>query len=121
MTLSNAAALTRVCGTGTTASVTPVGTSTAPAAGNLQSGLYGAGSIIVADVSYFYQPTFGASIISWTNSFSWNASTGMTSHNTTYMQPRSTWSTCSEASGTKSASDTWICYPTRETSSCLAY
>ena len=121
ISLTNAAALTRSCGTGTSASLTPAASSVAPAGTNLQSGLYGPGSVIVADISYLYTPTFGASIVSWTNSFSWNASSGMTSHSTTYMQPRNSWSTCSEATGNTSASDTWVCYPARETTACLGY
>ena len=51
----------------------------------------------------------------------WSLASGMTSNNTTYMQPRNTWNACSEASGKKGASDTWICYPTQETSTCLNY
>jgi Flp pilus assembly protein TadG len=116
-TMNNAAALTRTCGANP---LTPVASTVKPTASNLQQGLYGTGSIVVADISYAYTPTFGASIVSWTNSFSWSTSSGMTSANTTYMQPRNTWSKCPEASGT-GATDTWICYSARETGTCATW
>ena len=115
--LTNGAALTRSCGT----PLTPVASTVSPTGSNLQQGLYGAGSIVIADIAYSYQPTFGSAVVSWTQSFGWSLASGMTSKNTTYMQPRNTWSACSEATGTKGASDTWICYSAQESNTCLNY
>jgi Flp pilus assembly protein TadG len=69
--------------------LTPVSNSTAPALDNLPSGLFGAGSLIVADVTYNYQPTFGGSVLAWAGS---GGATYVAMKNTTYMRPRN-WTT----------------------------
>ncbi len=116
-TLNNPAGKARTCGAGQSA-LTPVGTTTKPTATNLQQGLYAPGSIVLADISYAYTPNFGATIVQWVNAYSWSTSTGMTAVDTTYMQPRnSNWTACAEGNG----SDSWICYPTRETGTCATY
>ncbi len=67
--------------------LTPADTSTAPAATNLPQGLYSSGSLIIADVTYKYQPTFGQSFLAWSSS-----ATYVSMSNTTYMRPRN-WTT----------------------------
>ena len=65
----------------------PVASTVAPALTNLPNGLYGSGSLIVADVTYKYLPTFGQSFLSWSSS-----ATYISMSNTTYMRPRN-WTT----------------------------
>ncbi len=121
-TLSNAAVTmpdgaARVCSSTSNQPLTPQTSTTAtPKSKELQAGLHGSGSMVIADISYTYTPIFGASILQ----YAWSTTSGMSTTNTTYMQPRNTWSVCSEASGT-GASDTWVCYPTRETGTCASY
>jgi len=117
-TASVSSALARACpATGTTKfALTPQSsTSATPAAGELQTGLYGSGSVIVADISYIYTPTFNISVVGWGNNASWSTSTGMTTKNTSYMQPRSAGVACSGNSA-----DTWICYTAQTASNCAA-
>lgn len=82
----------RPCATaaGTTTPVlTPVANGTKPSSTTMPLGLYGAGFIIVADVSYTYQPTIGL--------FTWGQANGRTGtgtgiafSRTSYMRPRET-------------------------------
>ena len=65
----------------------PVASTVAPDLTNLPNGLYGAGSLIVADVTYKYLPTFGQSFLAWSSS-----ATYISMSNTTYMRPRN-WTT----------------------------
>lgn len=67
----------------------PVANTVAAAATNLPSGLYAAGSIIISDVTYKYDPSFGGAVLSWVNA---GGATYMSMKNTTYMRPRS-WTT----------------------------
>jgi hypothetical protein len=52
-----------------------------PSSTTMPSGIYQSGSVIVADTSYTYRPTFGSSIMSWD-------ANGITFAHTTYMRPR---------------------------------
>ncbi|MDT2019267.1 TadE/TadG family type IV pilus assembly protein [Methylocella sp. CPCC 101449] len=63
--------------------LTPVANTAAPASNNMPNGMYGAGSIIVADVSYAYQPPFGTAVLQWSTT---DAAINM--RQTTYMRPR---------------------------------
>lgn len=69
------------------AKATPVANATSPSSTTLPSGLFAAGSLIVADVSYTYDPVFGGSLLAWSSTDSI-----MTMKNTTYMRPRN-WTT----------------------------
>ena len=85
------------------AKATPAANSTSPSSTTLPSGLYASGSLIVADVTYTYDPTFGRSLLAWSSTDSL-----MTMKNTTYMRPRN-WTT-------------YIYYPTQVSSnSCATY
>ncbi|MDH7796819.1 MULTISPECIES: TadE/TadG family type IV pilus assembly protein [unclassified Beijerinckia] len=55
----------------------------APASNKMPNGMYGSGSIIVADVSYTYDPPFGGAVLAWSS-----AQSVMTMSQTTYMRPR---------------------------------
>ena len=116
LTLTNSAAITRTCGTGVnplTPSTTAVSSTDAT---KLASGLYGSTPLVLADVQYKYTPNFGTTIFNWTGQFNWNLASGMTSYNTTFMQPRNSWSACT------GGTDAWICYPTRQSpSTCASY
>ncbi|MBN9084757.1 MAG: hypothetical protein BGP04_26085 [Rhizobiales bacterium 62-17] len=61
----------------------PVANTDAPASTNMPNGMYGAGSIIVADVTYAYQPPFGSAVLQWSST---DAAINM--RQTTYMRPR---------------------------------
>jgi hypothetical protein len=69
------------------AKATPVANSSSPSSTTLPSGLYAAGSLIVADVVYTYSPSFGGALLAWSSTDSL-----MTMKNTTYMRPRN-WTT----------------------------
>ena len=85
------------------AKATPAANSTSPSSTTLPSGLYASGSLIVADVTYTYDPSFGGSLLAWSSTDSL-----MTMKNTTYMRPRN-WTT-------------YIPYPTQVSSnSCATY
>lgn len=61
----------------------PAANTDKPTSGTMPNGMYGAGSIIVADVSYTYDPPFGRAVLEWSSS-----SSVMTMAQTTYMRPR---------------------------------
>jgi Flp pilus assembly protein TadG len=63
--------------------LTKVNNTDTPAANNMPVGIYGAGSVIVADTSYTYVPNFGSTFMSWDTN-------GITFSHTTYMRPRNT-------------------------------
>lgn len=63
--------------------LSPVANTDAPASNKMPNGMYGSGSIIVADVSYTYDPPFGGAVLSWSS-----AQSVMTMSQTTYMRPR---------------------------------
>ena len=67
----------------TCAKLTPVANSTAPTLTTLPTGLFSAGSLIIADVSYTYTPSFGGALLAWSSTDSIVAM-----KNTTYMRPR---------------------------------
>ena len=67
--------------------LTPVSNTTAAALTNLPSGLYSSGSLIIADVTYKYKPTFGGTLLAWSSTDS-----SVSMKNTTYMRPRN-WTT----------------------------
>ena len=49
----------------------------------MPEGLYSAGTVVVADVSYDYRPPFGGALLSWSTSQS-----TINFKHTTYMRPR---------------------------------
>ena len=63
--------------------LTPVTDASQNGTNNMPTGLYAAGSIIVADVSYSYTPSFGGQLLAWSTSQS-SVSMGRT----LYMRPR---------------------------------
>lgn len=65
----------------------PVESTVKPTLTNLPNGLYGSGSLIVADVTYKYLPTFGQSVLAWSSS-----DTYISMSSTSYMRPRN-WTT----------------------------
>lgn len=71
----------RPCGV---SAITQVANTVAPSSTTMPAGLYDAGTIIVADVQYFYDPPFGGSLLAWSDT-----SSGINFSNTTYMKPRS--------------------------------
>lgn len=70
----------RPCGTN---AITQVSNTASPSSNTLPVGLYGAGTIIVADVSYAFKPPFSGSFLSWSTSQS-----SINFAQTTYMRPR---------------------------------
>lgn len=70
----------RPCGA---SAISQVSNSTAPSNNTMPAGLYGAGTIIVADVSYLYTPPFSSGFLSWSST-----ETGINFKHTTYMRPR---------------------------------
>ncbi len=70
----------RPCGA---TAITQVTNSTAPSSTTMPVGLYGAGSIIVADVSYEYTPPFSGSVLAWSTTQS-----SINFSHTAYMRPR---------------------------------
>jgi len=71
----------RPCGA---TAITQVANTAAPSATTMPAGLYDAGTIIVADVQYYYDPPFGGAMLAWSDTQS-----GINFSNTTYMKPRS--------------------------------
>jgi Flp pilus assembly protein TadG len=84
------------------AKLTPIVNSTSPSPTTLPQGLYASGALIIADVQYTYDPSFGGALLAWSSTDSI-----MTMKNTTYMRPRN-WSS-------------FITYPTQSTGTCLTY
>ena len=92
-TVSFSGGTLRPCATAsgvTTPVMTAVANGTKPSSTTMPVGLYSSGFIIVADVSYIYQPTIG--LFSWANA---NGQTGVTDTSmafsrTAYMRPRQT-------------------------------
>ena len=79
----------RACNTPLTIAVAvPPAVPPAPSLTELPSGLYSSGSLIIADVTYKYDPPFGGSVLAWSNS----GATFISMKNTTYMRPRN-WTT----------------------------
>lgn len=125
--LTSSSALARTCSntspisTTTNPASTPLTVSTsstaAATATTLNAGVYGSGSVIVADISYTYKPLLGADIVKYafvTDS----TSSPLTTKYTNIAAPRDTsWgsSTCTESGTTP---DSWICYPAQETGNC---
>jgi len=70
----------RPCGA---SALTQVPNTTTPSSTTMPAGLYGAGTVIVADVAYAYRPPFSGSFLAWSTS----QSTLNFAH-TTYMRPR---------------------------------
>lgn len=70
----------RPCGA---SAITKVPNTTAPLPSTMPTGLYDAGTVIVADVSYLYNPPFSGQFLAWSDSQS-----GIQFANTTYMKPR---------------------------------
>lgn len=70
----------RPCGVN---AITQVSNTTSPSSNTLPVGLYGAGTIIVADVSYSFRPPFSGSFLAWSTSQS-----SINFAQTTYMRPR---------------------------------
>jgi Flp pilus assembly protein TadG len=70
-------------------SLTPADNTNAPSLTTLAKGLYGSGALIVADVSYKYDPPFGGSVLAWASA---GGDTFISMNNTTYMRPRN-WTT----------------------------
>lgn len=68
----------RPCGT-----LTKVANTADPTPSTMPSGLYQAGTIIVADVEYDYKPTFGGAFLAWSSTDS-----SIPMDHTTYMKPR---------------------------------
>jgi len=60
-----------------------VSNTTKPASNNMPNGMYQSGSIIVADVSYTYDPPFGKALLEWSKTAS-----VINMSQTTYMRPR---------------------------------
>jgi len=78
-TLNGGISRTQSCG-----ALNPVANSAAPVYNNLPVGVYAQGGLVIADVSYTYAPTFGASFFT---AFNWTQPLVNFSH-TTYMRPR---------------------------------
>ncbi|MBX9741299.1 MAG: pilus assembly protein [Beijerinckiaceae bacterium] len=79
--------------------LTPVANASLNGVNNMPTGLYAAGSIIVADVSYTYTPAFGAQLLAWSTSDS-----TVRMSRTLYMRPRAqTLIAYSGTAGTKCA------------------
>lgn len=68
----------RVC-----AKLTAVANTNKPTSDTMPNGMYGSGSIIVADVAYVYDPPFGRAVLEWSNTAS-----VINISQTTYMRPR---------------------------------
>ncbi|MDF2118036.1 TadE/TadG family type IV pilus assembly protein [Roseiarcaceae bacterium H3SJ34-1] len=76
--------ITRNSGTARPCAIlTAVSNTTKPASNNMPNGMYQAGSIIVADVSYTYDPPFGKALLEWSKTAS-----VVNMSQTTYMRPR---------------------------------
>lgn len=65
------------------AKLTAVANTVKPASTNMPNGMYQSGSIIVADVSYTYDPPFGKALLEWSQTAS-----VVNMSQTTYMRPR---------------------------------
>jgi Flp pilus assembly protein TadG len=63
--------------------LTAVANTVKPASNNMPNGMYQSGSIIVADVSYTYDPPFGKALLEWSKTAS-----VVNMSQTTYMRPR---------------------------------
>ena len=63
--------------------LTAVSNTTKPASSNMPNGMYQSGSLIVADVSFSYNPPFGKAVLEWSSSAS-----ALNMSQTTYMRPR---------------------------------
>ncbi len=91
-TVSFSGGTLRPCATtaGTTnPTLTPVPNGTDPSTTTMPVGLYGAGFLIVSDVSYVYRPTIG--LFTWGNANGQTGSiTNITMNRTSYMRPRQT-------------------------------
>ena len=71
--------------------LTPVSNGSSPSASTMPLGLYTAGFLIVADVSYTYTPSFGMFNWNWSNGSPGGGWTGsFTMSRTAYMRPRQT-------------------------------
>lgn len=70
----------RPCGA---TAITKVSNSTSPSSTTMPEGLYGAGTIIVADVSYTYTPPFSGSFLAWSTTQG-----SINFAHTAYMRPR---------------------------------
>jgi len=77
--VSNSGA-TRPCGA---TAITQVANTATPTASTMPAGMYDAGTVIVADVTYLYDPPFGGQFLAWSSSQS-----GINFAATTYMKPR---------------------------------
>lgn len=127
--LTSSAALARTCSntsaknTTTNPLSTPLtvdtSTSSRATATTLNAGVYGSGSVIIADIAYTYQPLLGATVAKYAFSTD-SGSNALTTNYTNIAAPRDNgWTTagvCSAEAGT--TQDSWICYPAQETGTC---
>ncbi len=85
---------TAISNTGTprpcSVNLTSVANTSHPSSTTMPAGLFGAGTVIVADVSYDFTPPFSGTLFSWTQS-GWGqaAKSSITFTQNTYMKPRS--------------------------------
>jgi Flp pilus assembly protein TadG len=72
-----------------TTALTPVDNTASTSATSLPKGLYASGAVVIADVTYKYEPMFGGSVISLATT---DGAGYIAMSNTTYMRPRN-WTT----------------------------
>ncbi|MBE7247719.1 MAG: pilus assembly protein [Actinomycetospora chiangmaiensis] len=70
--------------------LTPVANGSTPSATTMPQGIYAAGFVIVADVSYTYTPSFGYFTWTFANDGTTTSPLSFTMARTTYMRPRQT-------------------------------